>query len=147
MNRKLINTFNDIVKPSDQTYFLGDFSFGDPTQWVHLLNGEKFLILGNHDQNYLGKHKKAGWGWVKESHMLETPFKPIYLSHYAHRTWPRASRCGAWHLYGHSHGFLENTPTSMDVGVDPMGFVPISLEQVAARMEAAAPKPDAPPAD
>jgi calcineurin-like phosphoesterase family protein len=45
----------------------------------------------------------------------------IWLSHYAHRVWPRMQH-GVWHLYGHSHGNLKDedleTGLSMDVGVD-----------------------------
>ncbi len=37
--------------------------------------------------------------------------QPIVICHYAMRVWNR-SHHGAWHLYGHSHGNLPDTPTS-----------------------------------
>lgn len=50
------------------------------------------------------------------------------------RTWNK-SHYGNWQLYGHSHGSLpENDSLSMDVGVDPNNYFPISFEQVSDRM-------------
>ena len=50
--------------------------------------------------------------------MVEISGQAIWLSHYAHRVWPKA-HYGAWHLYGHSHGKLPETDNlSMDIGVD-----------------------------
>jgi uncharacterized protein len=48
---------------------------------------------------------------------------PVVICHYAMRVWNR-SHHGAWHRYGHSHGNLPDTPTSlsMDVGVDTHDF-------------------------
>ena len=72
----------------------------------------------------------------------------IWLSHYAHRVWPR-SHHGAWHLYGHSHDSLADDADSLsfDVGVDavaarladggerrPCDYRPMSFEEVAAVM-------------
>ena len=42
------------------------------------------------------------------------------------------SHHGAWHLYGHSHGNLPDTPTSlsMDVGVDTHDFRPWHFDEI-----------------
>jgi len=60
----------------------------------------------------------------------------IILCHYAMRVWNR-SHTGSIHLYGHSHGSLENIPygKSMDVGIDSayriLGeYRPFKLEEV-----------------
>jgi hypothetical protein len=47
------------------------------------------------------------------------------------RFWNR-SHHGAWHLYGHSHGNLPDTPTSlsMDVGVDTHDFQPWHFDEI-----------------
>ena len=59
----------------------------------------------------------------------------INLYHYAGQVWDGSHR-GAWQLYGHSHGALDNHPArrgslSVDVGVDSWGMYPVSLEQIA----------------
>jgi hypothetical protein len=41
----------------------------------------------------------------------------LWASHYAHVTWPNAWH-GDLHVYGHSHGSIPATRTSLDVGVD-----------------------------
>ena len=57
----------------------------------------------------------------------------IWLSHYAHRTWPRLHR-GDLHLYGHSHGTLPGDSRSLDVGVDCWGYRPVTLAEIRERM-------------
>lgn len=49
--------------------------------------------------------------------------------HYGMRVWP-AQRRGAIHLYGHSHGWLQGTSRSLDVGVDCWNFYPVGIPQV-----------------
>jgi hypothetical protein len=41
----------------------------------------------------------------------------LFLSHYSHRVW-NGSHKGITHLYGHSHGLIDDFNKSMDVGVD-----------------------------
>ncbi len=51
MNEELIKRYNELVKPYDLVFFMGDVVFGDDANWEILrrLHGEKRLILGNHD--------------------------------------------------------------------------------------------------
>ncbi len=53
----------------------------------------------------------------------------VWMSHYAHRTWPDAHR-GRIHLFGHSHGSIPATPSSCDVGVDVWRFRPVTLPEI-----------------
>jgi calcineurin-like phosphoesterase family protein len=52
MNETMIERWNEVVKPGDKIYHLGDVFFGH-IDWVvnnwHRLNGKKRLIVGNHD--------------------------------------------------------------------------------------------------
>ncbi len=49
MNESLIKNWNDLVKPGDLVYHLGDFSF-QTDKFIHRLNGDIVLISGNHDK-------------------------------------------------------------------------------------------------
>ena len=55
MDKRIIRNFNEIVKPDDDLYILGDFSIktkshrGAYENWTQKLNGRKHLIMGNHD--------------------------------------------------------------------------------------------------
>lgn len=51
MNEALINNWNNVVRPEDTVYHLGDFAFGGSQLWndvLSKLNGHIYLILGNH---------------------------------------------------------------------------------------------------
>lgn len=54
MNELMMDNWNSVVKPGDIVIHQGDVVGGpDPQAWMennwHLLNGEKHLIVGNHD--------------------------------------------------------------------------------------------------
>ena len=59
----------------------------------------------------------------------------FWMSHYAHRTWP-GKGYGAIHIFGHSHGSLEDHGLSTDVGVDcserliGRPYSPISIDEI-----------------
>ena len=94
--------------------------------WFNALHGKKILIVGNHDSKAC---LKLPWKEVCEVKQIRYKGHRIWLSHYAHRTWPNSYH-GALHLYGHSHGMLADYRRSMDVGVDVHEFKPISGDQV-----------------
>jgi len=119
-DRVLIENWNHCVKPGDDVYFLGDFSFRSKEiaeRARKQLNGQIFFIEGNHDS--AARAIRHTFAWYHPVKMVEINGQAIWLSHYAHRVWERA-HYGAWHLYGHSHHKLPDDPNarSMDVGVD-----------------------------
>lgn len=139
MDERLIANYNALVKPQDTVYHLGDFSFSkDPGRVFRRLNGNKHLVLGNHDW---GKREKQlrdlAWGWVKDVYFLKLGKKPtdlIWLAHYAHRTWPK-SHHGSIHLHGHSHGDLPDHGRSTDAGVDAWDYKPVHLDTILKRLK------------
>lgn len=58
MNNYIINKHNEIIAKEDIVLFLGDFCFKNNAikEILERLNGHKFLILGNHDQEDLIKN-------------------------------------------------------------------------------------------
>ena len=143
MNESLIANYNSRVGPDDTCYHLGDFGFADQDKLrniVSQLNGKKHLILGNHDN---AKNFFNVFDWVGPYTEIRVPdpegyqgHQKIILLHYSMRVW-NGSHHGTWQLYGHSHGTLYDDPNllSMDVGVDPCGYYPISYEKVKERMK------------
>jgi calcineurin-like phosphoesterase family protein len=61
--------------------------------------------------------------------------RQVWISYYAHRVWPGMHR-GHLHLYGHSHGSLPGTRTSLDVGVDCWDWAPVRLSDILKRLAA-----------
>lgn len=130
MNEALIENFNECVRPGDTVFHLGDFSFlRDPGVIRRRLNGNLHLIAGNHDWKQMQELRRLPWGWIRDTYMLRAGGTKIWLSHFAHRAWPNAHH-GAIHLYGHSHGALEDHGRSTDVGVDPWDYCPVNLDEI-----------------
>lgn len=153
MNEALIANYNSRVKPEDTCYHLGDVAFASPNKIAEVwnrLNGNKILILGNHDYtaNFvrLPRTKVHQYLEIKvkdpDAHHGYNGFQHIILLHYSMRVWNKSHR-GTWQLYGHSHGTLFDDPNllSMDVGVDPCAYFPISYEEVKEHMKKKTYKP------
>jgi len=136
MDESLIVNWNTSVGPDDDVYHLGDFAFrGDPNRTRDIfarLNGRKRLIIGNHDNE-----TTLALPWFEPpTHYSELQVDKktrLVMCHYAMRVWNGSHR-GSLHLFGHSHGSLPGTRTSIDVGVDSVGLFPVSLETIRHRM-------------
>ena len=132
MDTVIIDKWNGIVSPGDTVYHLGDFAFGKMDvvkRYRYRLNGKINLILGNHDYRNKIPRLAECFTSVKDIYELKHNHKSIILCHYAMRVWPKKHH-GAIHLYGHSHGNLENLSGSMDVGTDTNNFTPYSLDEI-----------------
>lgn len=135
MDAALINAWNKRVGPKDTVHHLGDFARRNFAEYRARLNGRIILYIGNHDYD----HEKKLRACMEEVHhvkFIKYGGREIWLSHYAHRVWPK-QHYGAWHLFGHSHGKLNNQiwPGSMDVGVDTHpDFAPYSWDEIVAKL-------------
>jgi calcineurin-like phosphoesterase family protein len=130
MDETLIQYWNSRVEKKDEVWCLGDFVFhGSVEGYRARLNGRIHLVLGNHDRRRLSLLDVRLFESVQDVKYLRWEGLRFWLSHYAHRTWPKSNR-GSYHLYGHSHGDLAGNGRSMDVGVDCNDYHPISIEEV-----------------
>lgn len=138
MDEVLIANWNAVVYDTDIIYHLGDWCFGNGKKKNEVgarLNGYKHLIRGSHDKQIPDGIFES----ISDAKMIRPNInglpQGIYMSHYCHKVWDE-SHYGSWHLFGHSHGRLDeyasNEGKMMDVGVDTTiaRFMPISLEQV-----------------
>lgn len=140
MTESLIERWNKQVARGDVVYHLGDFAMTwkktdqpEIEKLLSRLHGSKHLICGNHDREAVKSAK--GWQWVGDYKRLTVTGQGVVLFHYAIRSWHAVHR-GSWHLYGHSHGSLEDIGGKcMDVGVDCHDYAPISWDEVKAYME------------
>lgn len=140
MNRHITESWNKVVKPEDEVYILGDLFFKLTKRAARYilskLNGKKYIIKGNHDRTYMLNNflnsKLVEWWKYNYDFSYEHNGKTydFSLSHYPH--YPTKGSdiiC----LHGHSHGFYEiegeyfHAPGVIDVGVDNLGYEPISI--------------------
>lgn len=143
MVEALIRAWNERVQPNDVVWHAGDFSFEQDACRIDevfaRLNGEKHLIVGNHDE---GNEATLTLPWASTSVLTAPKIGEEYvaLCHYPMKTWPKA-RKGVIPLHGHMHGRLRGTTRSLDVGVDAWGFIPVSLAEIRHRLRSFAPDP------
>jgi calcineurin-like phosphoesterase family protein len=135
----IIDGWNDVVKPHYTVFHLGDFAFRNerPPEWyTERLNGNITLILGNHDEKCRGfrTYPFLFTAVLPSYHEVRMFKKRLTLCHYSMRTW-RGAWAGHWHLHGHSHGTLPRRPGSLDVGVNVVGYRPISFAEVRQKIE------------
>ncbi len=85
------------------------------------------LIRGNHDPK--SEQFASLFDSVKDqmNFRREIGNERVIVSHYPLRAW-RGQLGGALHLYGHTHGALEEVGRSMDVGVDCWKYAPLQLD-------------------
>lgn len=112
---------NKYVQKHDAVYILGDFSLGnrkDAEKHLDRLNGNKFLVMGNHDKSVYNSTRFSQITQIKDFAYSQHGINiHIVLCHYPLASWNRKVH-GSWMLYGHVHGRFENTGLSWDVGID-----------------------------
>jgi len=131
----LIANWNSVVGESDTVYVIGDFAFRSARAvagsfWR--LNGDKHLIVGNHDGTHV---RKLPWASISERRVLNgVDGVDLVLDHYPGRSWYGMSH-GRVQLYGHVHGAIDDLWNACDVGVDRWDYRPVSIDQVLERIE------------
>lgn len=155
MNKMMVHWWNHNVPDTATVLLFGDFSFGnreDTRAIVEQLNGEKFIIPGNHDDS-----KRIEY-WFGADHVLPelTNVKVVdgdeqirfVASHYPLASWNGSDK-GSLHLHGHlhtkdnqpiSHHFCapyEGAGSRFDIGIDnaawfgqPWAPIPIIIPQL-----------------
>lgn len=138
MNETIIENWNAKIGKNDLVYHLGDVELGSSTgarTILDRLNGQIYLVRGNHEN--VAEHKlcRNRFIWIKDYHRLKIGDQKIYMCHYSFRVW-NCMHHGSWNLYGHSRGSLYDDPglKSCDVGVDCWDFSPVSYEQLEQKM-------------
>jgi calcineurin-like phosphoesterase family protein len=130
MNEQMIENWNSVVKHDDKVYHLGDVVINKKfLPILHRLNGQKRLILGNHDHwktNILEEYFVAVYGSRSLHDMILTHI-PVHPN--------QIDRFGT-NVHGHLHGTVMDDPRYLNVSVEQIGFTPIDLEEVRARIKA-----------
>lgn len=121
MNEGLIKAWNNVVKPKDTVYHMGDFCFGSYSKWIEIieqLNGEIVLIKGNHDSSETIRklHKN---GYLKEIHMVGYYMKAGgYILNLTHYPMEIGNRPRNFSIHGHIHSQSSRMLNQINVGID-----------------------------
>lgn len=130
MHEAIVEQWNNTVrKEKDIVYVLGDVCMDiSELHWLDQMQGQKRLILGNHDQFDYNVYKKH---FSKVQH-FHKDYKGIVLSHIPIHPNELVYRSWKWNIHGHIHDVNKNIPDSryFNVNIDVVGYAPISLEEV-----------------
>ena len=136
MNDTIITNWNNVVKPNDKIWVLGDFGFVNRKRCEYLLsilNGHKVLIKGNHDSRQVTGSK--GWMDVRDYKRIKFQTYRFIASHYPFASWHGMNK-KAIMIHGHCHGNLSKELQKLidhplvDVGADNWNFTPIHLMDI-----------------
>ena len=108
MNSALVDNWNSVVSPGDIVYVLGDMFWCKSSEAIPVLeklNGQKFLIRGNHDRSNDGSFMRK---FAKVTEYLEVldNDRHVVLCHYPIPCF-KNHFYGWYHLYGHVHTTFE----------------------------------------
>lgn len=132
MNKEILDNINDLVRPTDKLFFLGDFCFGSRDKVITFLDKIKckhiYYVYGNHDNKFrkkIAKHKKIMFAGDYLEHKPRNNLN-LVMTHYPLLTWNKSfynklhpQKIASINLFGHCHGGLKNhSPFQLDVGVD-----------------------------
>lgn len=152
MDQGLIDNWNEIVADGDIVYILGDMFFCGSTRAKEILsklNGQKILILGNHDWKRINQNKASEMGFIVTCnfHRMEIEHRKVYLHHFPYRGFGdhtegeerysehRLVNNGHWLLHGHVHTAWKVKEKCINVGVDVWNYKPVSIDEIAKLIE------------
>ncbi len=148
MNEALIANWNKKVHKNDTIYILGDLSYRSETpvkNYLERLKGNKYLILGNHDRDWLRKISEEELSQYFSGIDSLVTFKmnktKITLCHYPMLEWSGsryASNGSSYLIHGHIHStkneiyeyIKKNQPTALNCGVDVNHLEPVTFEEL-----------------
>ena len=133
---EVVNGINRVIDKHKVLYILGDVGSADDYQHLKKFLGKLntrriYLLLGNHDneknfEQLKKEHVIIGYDKIFQLKCHRVHFT---LCHYPIFEWEGFFKNGI-HLYGHTHNNIQLGWKSMDVGIDNIGYTPISVEEV-----------------
>ena len=136
----LIQNWNKVVPYDGKVFHLGDFAMTSNVDYLRelvlRLNGDIYLIMGNHDyRNRMDRESiKSLFKEVCDIAELNVDGINLVMCHFPMLYWNR----GYYHLHGHIHGGPNSKSSEIapkhikryDVGVDNNNYRPISFNEL-----------------
>lgn len=132
----LIDNWNSVVKPGDKVYHLGDVFMGNKEDFIKKwkrLNGQKRLILGNHDDaKFFARHELVAkidvWRMFPEHGIILTHI-PLHQSVLLEGRF-RNFEGMVMNVHGHIHQNPAPSEQHRCVSVEQINYTPIHIEEV-----------------
>lgn len=139
MNEEIIRKHNEVVKPEDRVYILGDCGLSATPEEIlsclSRLNGEKILIVGNHDTDARISAFTASnvFHFIGMGDRFNYKKIQFVLSHYPTLTANFEDPKPIWNIHGHLHSpqhFHDSLPHCFQVSMESNNHYPISIDEV-----------------
>lgn len=140
MDEILIQNWNNLVKPQDKIYHLGDVYFGERGRaCLPRLNGKKRLILGNHDngkdQHLLKCFEKIDVWRMFSEHQILLTHVPVHESTISEGTNRRGQPKNLKNVHGHIHQNKSPKGPYFCLCVEQIDYRPIHLDELIKRVK------------
>lgn len=146
MNEYMIDNWNSVVKPGDHVWHLGDVVFGDSkVRWMEenfrRLNGEKHLVVGNHDNismicAYQWFRSVNYWKHFREHNILcsHVPLHQSALRRPINADGKTSAEDLIWEDALNVHGHIHSNPSPegpyKNVCVEQINYTPVNIEEL-----------------
>ncbi len=144
MNKALVAAWNGRVCDEDTVYIVGDMFFRckEVECILQQLKGRKRLIIGNHDDSWMGKVDCSRY-FLSVDHYLEITdgANGLTLCHYPLLTWKNPKT--TYMVHGHIHGnteadfwpLIKLRSNVLNAGVDVNQYQPVTFDELVANNE------------
>jgi calcineurin-like phosphoesterase family protein len=127
MDEEMVKRWNEVVRPTDKVYHLGDVVINRRALAIlDRLNGDKVLIKGNHDIFKLTDYTKY-FRDVRAYHVMDR----MIFSHIP--VHPDSKGRFKANVHGHTHANQIPDPWYVCVCVEHTDYKPIALEEIRSR--------------
>ena len=144
MDEALISRWNDRVGKKDTVYIVGDLLWDKKQVAAYLsrLQGQKILITGNHDAQWLKAPGAADFfQQILPYLQLRTEGRSLTLCHYPLLEWagsrPDDGKHMGYLIHGHIHNRIDplydslfRRPHALNAGVDINHYRPVTFEEL-----------------
>lgn len=130
MNSYMIDAHNSVVGTDDDVYFGGDVCFSNQVlDWVMpRLNGNKRLILGNHDklkpQNYLKYFR-----WIRVNKNFNVDNMQLLMTHYPVHPFSNYPHTKV-NIHGHIHEKDIEDWKWFNISAERLNYTPIEMDDM-----------------
>lgn len=132
MNDRILTRWNEVVKPGDKVYHLGDVAFGSKESFKELwpkFNGSKRLVVGNHDDiKFMSSggffQKVSMWRVWTEYGLIMTHVPIVIDKDHSEK------RKKLFNVHGHVHHNPSPKGPYFNVSCEPMNYTPIHIEEL-----------------
>lgn len=165
MEKAIIENWNRVVKPNEKVFCLGDFSWfhsrHEIKKIVNRLNGEIYMILGNHDKKEAFELCDAEKLYIcsditylylrpetnDSDNRFETNCYTVVLSHFPQLCYSQSEKSNTYNFFGHIHSRKDQPmiefgePIKLlkqrqyDIGMDRHDYTPINFFDVLKEIE------------